>query len=122
MATNAPTETEASSLVEDPLAYEPLAGVVAGTVIAFNIDEAKEAIVARGRERGGFVTSEDLLEGFPVEDLTPEQLEEFLTQVEDHLRQELRNSTLRRAGWAPCFHPADAECRHLEHSGRAQRG
>src|SRR5438093_10581923 len=88
MATNAPTETEASSLVEDPLADEPLAGVVAGTVVAFNIDEAKEAIVARGRERGGFVTSEDLLEGFPVEGLTPEQLEEFLTQVEDHLRQE----------------------------------
>jgi RNA polymerase primary sigma factor len=52
-----------------------------------NLDEAKEAIAARGRERG-FVTSEDLLEGLPAEDLTPEQVEEFLTQIEDHLRQE----------------------------------
>jgi RNA polymerase primary sigma factor len=51
------------------------------------LDEAKELIVARGRERG-FVTSEDLLEGLPVEDLSPEQVEEFLTQIEDHLRQE----------------------------------
>src|SRR4051812_34490124 len=31
------------------------------------LEEAKEAIVARGRERG-FVTSEDLLEGLPVDD------------------------------------------------------
>ncbi|MGZ4147373.1 MAG: RNA polymerase sigma factor RpoD, partial [Actinomycetota bacterium] len=51
------------------------------------LDEAKEAITARGRERG-FVTSEDLLESVPVDDFTPEQLEEFLTQVEEHLRGE----------------------------------
>ncbi len=51
------------------------------------LEEAKEAIAARGRERG-FVTSEDLLEGLPVDDLTPEQVEEFLTQVEEHLRSE----------------------------------
>src|SRR6266511_3249190 len=51
------------------------------------LEEAKELIVARGRERG-FVTSEDLLEGLPVEDLTPEQVEDFLTQIEDHLRTE----------------------------------
>ena len=51
------------------------------------LEEAKEAIVARGRERG-FVTSEDLLEGLPVDDLTPEQVEEFLTQIEEHLRGE----------------------------------
>jgi RNA polymerase primary sigma factor len=51
------------------------------------LDEAKEAIAARGRERG-FVTSDDLLEGLPVDDLTPEQVEEFLTQVEEHLRSE----------------------------------
>jgi RNA polymerase primary sigma factor len=88
MATNPATETDSSSIVEDALAGEPLEGVVAGAVATFSIDDAKEAIVARGRERGGFVTSEDLLEGLPVEDLTPEQLEEFLTQVEDHLRQE----------------------------------
>ena len=40
-----------------------------------------------GRERG-FVTSEDLLEAVPVDDFTPEQVEEFLTQVEEHLRGE----------------------------------
>jgi RNA polymerase primary sigma factor len=51
------------------------------------LDEAKEMIVARGRERG-FVTSEDLLEGLPVEDLTPEQVEDFLTQIEEHLREQ----------------------------------
>ncbi|HEU4526924.1 MAG TPA: RNA polymerase sigma factor RpoD [Actinomycetota bacterium] len=51
------------------------------------LEEAKEAIAARGRERG-FVTSEDLLEAVPVDDFTPEQVEEFLTQVEEHLRGE----------------------------------
>src|SRR5438034_4130081 len=51
------------------------------------LEDAKEAITARGRERG-FVTSEDLLESVPVEDFTPEQVEEFLTQVEEHLRSE----------------------------------
>jgi RNA polymerase primary sigma factor len=51
------------------------------------LDEAKEVITARGRERG-FVTSEDLLEGLPVEDLTPEQVEDFLTQIEEHLREQ----------------------------------
>jgi RNA polymerase primary sigma factor len=66
---------------------EPMTESVAEPAPAFGFDEAKELIVARGRERG-FVTSEDLLEGLPVEDLTPEQVEEFLTQIEDHLRQE----------------------------------
>src|SRR5918911_4193116 len=51
------------------------------------LEEAKEAITARGRERG-FVTSEDLLESVPVDDFTPEQVEDFLTQVEEHLRGE----------------------------------
>ena len=51
------------------------------------LEEAKEAITARGRERG-FVTSEDLFESVPVEDFTPEQVEEFLSQVEEHLRGE----------------------------------
>jgi RNA polymerase primary sigma factor len=85
------TETEPSSTAEEALADEadePIGAAVAGPVTTFNIDEAKEAIVARGRERGGFVTSEDLMEGFPVEDLTPEQVEDFLTQIEEHLRQE----------------------------------
>src|SRR5437867_896253 len=59
----------------------------AETVQTIGIDEAKEAIAARGRERG-FVTSDDLLEGLPVEDLAPEQVEDFLTQVEEHLRNE----------------------------------
>ncbi|MGH2634787.1 MAG: RNA polymerase sigma factor RpoD [Actinomycetota bacterium] len=44
-------------------------------------------MTARGRERG-FVTSEDLLDAVPVEDFTPEQVEDFLTQVEEHLRGE----------------------------------
>jgi RNA polymerase primary sigma factor len=52
-----------------------------------SIDEVKEQIAARGRERG-FVTSEDLLEAVPVDDFTPEQVEEFLTQVQDHLTAE----------------------------------
>jgi RNA polymerase primary sigma factor len=51
------------------------------------LEEAKEQITARGRERG-FVTSEDLLDSVPVDDFTPEQVEEFLTQVEEHLRGE----------------------------------
>jgi RNA polymerase primary sigma factor len=57
------------------------------TATDLGLEEAKEAIAARGRERG-FVTSEDLLEGLPVEDLTPEQVEDFLAQVEEHLRSE----------------------------------
>jgi len=55
--------------------------------IDLGLEEAKEVITAKGRERG-FVTSEDLLEGLPVEDLTPEQVEDFLSQVEEHLRAE----------------------------------
>ena len=52
-----------------------------------SLDEVKEALVVRGRERG-FVTSEDLLEALPVDDLTPEQVEDFLTQIQDHLNAE----------------------------------
>ena len=52
-----------------------------------SLDEVKESITAKGRERG-FVTSEDLLEAVPVDDFTPEQVEEFLTQVQDHLTAE----------------------------------
>jgi RNA polymerase primary sigma factor len=52
-----------------------------------SLDDVKETISARGRERG-FVTSEDLLEPVPVEDFTPEQVEEFLTQVQEHLTTE----------------------------------
>jgi RNA polymerase primary sigma factor len=52
-----------------------------------SLDDVKETISARGRERG-FVTSEDLLEAVPVEDFTPEQVEEFLTQVQEHLTTE----------------------------------
>ncbi|MFN2543081.1 MAG: RNA polymerase sigma factor RpoD [Actinomycetota bacterium] len=55
--------------------------------IDLGLEEAKETITAKGRERG-FVTSEDLLESLPVEDLTPEQVEDFLSQVEQHLRDE----------------------------------
>jgi len=66
---------------------DPVSDVATEPVQTISLDEAKEAVAARGRERG-FVTSEDLLEGLPVEDLTPEQVEDFLTQIEDHLRQE----------------------------------
>jgi RNA polymerase primary sigma factor len=52
-----------------------------------NLDEIKEQLVARGRERG-FVTSDDLLEAVPVDDFTPEQVEEFLTAVQEHLTAE----------------------------------
>ncbi len=52
-----------------------------------SLDEVKETITAKGRERG-FVTSEDLLEAVPVDDFTPEQVEEFLTQVQEHLTSE----------------------------------
>ncbi len=69
-------------MTEDPLVETPTEAVQ-----TVSIEDAKELIAARGREKG-FVTSDDLLEGLPVEDLTPEQVEEFLTQVEDHLRQE----------------------------------
>ncbi|HEV8563880.1 MAG TPA: RNA polymerase sigma factor RpoD [Actinomycetota bacterium] len=52
-----------------------------------SLDEAKEAITARGREKG-FVTSEDLLDVVPVEDVTPEQVEELLTQLQEFLSSE----------------------------------
>jgi RNA polymerase primary sigma factor len=52
-----------------------------------SLDEVKETITAKGRERG-FVTSEDLLESAPVDDLTPEQVEEYLTAIQDHLTAE----------------------------------
>jgi RNA polymerase primary sigma factor len=48
---------------------------------------ALEAIAARGREQG-FVTSDDLLDTLPDEALTPEQIEEFLTHIEEHLKAE----------------------------------
>src|SRR6476620_1113435 len=52
-----------------------------------SLDEVKESITAKGRERG-FVNSEDLLEAVPVDDFTPEQVEEFLTQIQEHLSAE----------------------------------
>ena len=52
------------------------------------LEEAKEQIVLRARERGGFVHSDELLVDIPVDDFTPEQIEEFLTHIEEHLRHE----------------------------------
>jgi RNA polymerase primary sigma factor len=52
-----------------------------------HLDEIKEQLVVRGRERG-FVTSEDLVEALALDDLTPEQLEDVLTQIQDHLNAE----------------------------------
>jgi RNA polymerase primary sigma factor len=51
------------------------------------LDEAMEAISAQGRERG-FVTFRDLVQGLPVEDLSPEQVEGFLIDVQEYLRRE----------------------------------
>jgi RNA polymerase primary sigma factor len=69
------------------MSSDPLTDTPVEAVQTVSIDDAKELIAARGRERG-FVTSEDVLESFPVEDLTPEQVEDFLAQIEEHLRQE----------------------------------
>jgi RNA polymerase primary sigma factor len=64
-------ESELADIVRDP-----------------GLEEAKEIIAARGRERG-FVTSEELAEAIPeADDLTAEQVEDFLAQIEEHLRQE----------------------------------
>jgi RNA polymerase primary sigma factor len=46
-----------------------------------------EAIAAQGRERG-FVTSTELVQGLSAEDLSPEQVEAFLVDVQEYLRQE----------------------------------
>jgi len=73
--------------VEESAEAEAEPAQAAETVPAISADELKEAITARGRERG-FVTSEEILEGVPVEDLAPEQLDLLLTQIEEHLRQE----------------------------------
>src|SRR5918992_4550411 len=51
------------------------------------LEDAKKTIAERGRERG-FVTSEDLLETLTADDLTPEQVEDFLSQMEEFLRDE----------------------------------
>ena len=63
--------SSAANETEDPptegKAGAELAPVAPARVPAgVNVDEVKEAITARGRERG-FVTSEEILEGFPVE-------------------------------------------------------
>ena len=55
--------------------------------MSISLDEAKEVIAALGRERG-FITSEELLNGVPQLDLSPQQIEEFLADVQDHLRGE----------------------------------
>src|SRR3990170_5972847 len=46
-----------------------------------------EAISARGQERG-FVTSQELLQGLPMEDLSREQVEGFLMDVQEYLGKE----------------------------------
>src|SRR6266516_1119129 len=79
-----------SDPISDELSEEPEGETpqpTTGPPPVINVDEAKDILAGKGRERG-FVTSEELLEGLPVEDLAPGQLEDFLTQVEEHLRQE----------------------------------
>src|SRR6266545_7874241 len=46
-----------------------------------------EAIAAHGRERG-FVTSTDLLQRLSAEDLSPEQVDALLMDVQEYLRHE----------------------------------
>jgi RNA polymerase primary sigma factor len=46
-----------------------------------------EAVAAQGRERG-FVSSTELVQGLSAEDLSPEQVEAFLMDVQEYLRQE----------------------------------
>src|SRR6476620_9156619 len=65
----------------------PTVSVPAREPEPLSLDEVKEQLVVKGRERG-FVTSEDLLEAVPVDDFTQEQVEEFLTQVQEHLTAE----------------------------------
>jgi RNA polymerase primary sigma factor len=86
--------SSAANEPEDPSESDAPAGAGLAPVAAaaevppgVNVEEVKEAITARGRERG-FVTAEEILEGFPAEDLSPEQLDALLMQVEEHLRQE----------------------------------
>ena len=55
--------------------------------MSISLDEAKEAIAALGPERA-FITSEELLNRVPELDLSPQQIEEFLADVQDHLRGE----------------------------------
>jgi RNA polymerase primary sigma factor len=87
------TAVGANGLAESSPANKRVAGTEASsadrerTIDAYTLDEIKEQLVARGRERG-FVTSDDLLEAVPVEDFTPEQVEEFLTAVQEHLTAE----------------------------------
>jgi RNA polymerase primary sigma factor len=70
---------------------EPASDVPPDPLQADGLDEARneatEAIAAGGRERG-FVTSEDVLDGLPEMELSPEQIEEFLAHVEQILRDE----------------------------------
>jgi RNA polymerase primary sigma factor len=80
--------TESEQLTDTMTNGAGAAAPEATTLPGVSVEDVKELIVARGRERGGFVTSEDIAEGLPVEDLTPEQVEDFLTQIEDHLRTE----------------------------------
>jgi RNA polymerase primary sigma factor len=81
------SKSSATAHAETPDVPAAGPGTPPEAVHAVNIDDVKEAITTRGRERG-FVTSEEIMESFPVEDLTPEALDAFLMQVEEHLRQE----------------------------------
>jgi len=62
-------------------------GVDRTTAPSFDMERAKQAVIALGRDRG-FVTSDDLIAGLPVDDLSPEDVEEFLAEIEEHLRSE----------------------------------
>jgi RNA polymerase primary sigma factor len=58
-----------------------------GTYVDDRLRRTADEMIRQGRERG-FVTSEDLVDAIAVDDLTPEELEEVLTSVTDHLSAE----------------------------------
>jgi hypothetical protein len=53
---------------------------------------AMEPIAAQGRERG-FLTSRDLLQGLPAEDLSLERVEAFLFDVQEYFARRASRSS-----------------------------
>src|SRR5438445_753825 len=78
---------EARFTVPDPEPGVAVIGLAPDDLRGPSFGDARDALIARGRERG-FVTSDDLLSSLPDEELSPEQIEEFLTRLEESLRDE----------------------------------
>src|SRR5438105_8346566 len=78
---------EARFTVPDPEPGVAVIGLAPDDLRGPSFGDARDGLIARGRERG-FVTSDDLLSSLPDEELSPEQIEEFLTRLEESLRDE----------------------------------